>query len=194
MLTPGIWQNYQTLSSEVLSEDGLELIAKSDVINTAKVNQSVAAVAKVSALEFISNKKLSEEIFGPWSLIVVADDVAQLEQAIQSLEGQLTATVMADREELPQYTVLLDTLTAITGRVILNGVPTGVEVCAAMQHGGPFPAASDSRFTSVGTGAVYRFVRPVAWQDWEDSLLPPELQASNPLNIWRQVNNNWTKA
>ena len=157
------------------------------------MHQSVAAIAKVSALEFISNKKLREEIFGPWSLIVVADDVAQLEQAVQSLEGQLTATVMAEREELPQYSTLLDTLTAITGRVILNGVPTGVEVCAAMQHGGPFPATSDSRFTSVGTGAIYRFVRPVAWQDWEDSLLPPELQVSNPLNIWRQVNNNWTK-
>ncbi|RKR80802.1 NADP-dependent aldehyde dehydrogenase [Mucilaginibacter gracilis] len=193
MLTPGIWQNYQTLSQEILSENGLELIAKSNVINAEKVNQSVAAIAKVSALEFISNKKLREEIFGPWSLIVVADDVAQLEQAVQSLEGQLTATVMAEREELPQYATLLDTLTAITGRVILNGVPTGVEVCAAMQHGGPFPATSDSRFTSVGTGAIYRFVRPVAWQDWEDSLLPPELQVSNPLNIWRQINNNWTK-
>lgn len=193
MLTPGIWQNYQTLSEEVLSEDGVELIARSNVTDTTKVNGSVAAVAKVSASQLIKNNKLREEIFGPWSLIVVADDVVQLEQAIRSLEGQLTVTVMAERAELSQYVDLLDKLTAITGRIILNGVPTGVEVCAAMQHGGPFPATSDGRFTSVGTGAVYRFVRPVAWQDWEDSMLPPELQAANPMHIWRQVNNKWTK-
>jgi len=114
-------------------------------------------------------------------------------QVVQSLNGQLTATVMAEKSELEKYTDILEALTYISGRVILNGVPTGVEVCAAMQHGGPFPATSDSRFTSVGTGAIYRFVRPVAWQDWEDSLLPPELQTTNPLNIWRQINNNWTK-
>jgi alpha-ketoglutaric semialdehyde dehydrogenase len=193
MLTAGIWKNYKTLTDETLTETGIELIAKSKVINAEKVNQSVATVATVSAQEFIANKKFSEEIFGPWSLLVVADDAEELEQAIASLDGQLTATVMAQKEELPKYKEVLSALTVITGRIILNGVPTGVEVCAAMQHGGPFPSTSDSRFTSVGTGAIYRFVRPVAWQDWDDSLLPPELQSNNPLNIWRQVNNNWTK-
>ncbi len=193
MLTSGIWKNYDTLAEEALAENGIELIAKSKVINTEKVNQSVATVAAVSAKNFIANKKFSEEIFGPWSLLVVADDAAELEQVIASLEGQLTTTVMAQKEELPEYTGILNALTEISGRVILNGVPTGVEVCAAMQHGGPFPSTSDSRFTSVGTGAIYRFVRPVAWQDWDDSLLPPELQSNNPLKIWRQVNNNWTK-
>jgi NADP-dependent aldehyde dehydrogenase len=193
MLTPGIWQNYQDKTAGILAEDGLSLISQSKTIDTGKINQSVAAVAQVPASAFISNKKFRDEIFGPWSLIVVADDVLQLQEVIQSLEGQLTATVMAERAELSQYAGILDDLSAISGRVILNGVPTGVEVCAAMQHGGPFPATSDSRFTSVGTGAIYRFARPLAWQDWEDSLLPPELQAANPLNIWRQVNNNRTK-
>jgi alpha-ketoglutaric semialdehyde dehydrogenase len=193
MLTGGIWKNYKTLAEETLAETGIELIAQSKVINAEKVNQSVATVATVSAKDFIANKKFSEEIFGPWSLLVVADDAEELEQVITSLDGQLTATVMAQKEELPQYKDILNALTAISGRIILNGVPTGVEVCAAMQHGGPFPSTSDSRFTSVGTGAIYRFVRPVAWQDWDDSLLPPELQSNNPLNIWRQVNNNWTK-
>jgi 2,5-dioxopentanoate dehydrogenase len=193
MLTADIWKNYEKLSGEILAEPGIELINKSTAINTEKVNQSVATVAKVSAQTFIANKKFGEEVFGPWSLLVVADDATQLQQVIESLDGQLTATVMAEKEELPLYGDLLNALTAKTGRIILNGVPTGVEVCAAMQHGGPFPATSDSRFTSVGTGAVYRFVRPIAWQDWENSLLPPELQQANPLNIWRQVNNNWTK-
>jgi 2,5-dioxopentanoate dehydrogenase len=193
MLTPGIWKNYEKLSGEFLTEPGIKLISKSTVINAEKVNQSVATIAKVSAQTFIANKKFGEEVFGPWSLLVVSDDAAELQQVIESLDGQLTATVMAEKEELPLYGDLLNALTEKTGRIILNGVPTGVEVCAAMQHGGPFPSTSDSRFTSVGTGAVYRFVRPIAWQDWEDSLLPPELQQANPLNIWRQVNNKCTK-
>lgn len=100
---------------------------------------------------------------------------------------------MAEKSELPDYTNLINTLQNICGRLILNNPPTGVEVSSAMQHGGPFPASSDSRFTSVGTAAIYRFVRPVAWQDWEDSLLPPELQAANPLKIWRKVDNQFTK-
>ncbi len=194
MLTPGIWQNYQNLSQGVSGEAGLDIIARSGNVNQELCNQSVATVATVKASDFIENHKLKEEIFGPWSLLVVANDIQQLEAVVNTLEGQLTTTVMAEREELAAYSSLLDKLADISGRVILNGVPTGVEVCAAMQHGGPFPAASDSRFTSVGTGAIYRFVRPVAWQDWEDSLLPAELQDSNPLGIWRQVNNEWTKA
>jgi alpha-ketoglutaric semialdehyde dehydrogenase len=193
MLTAGIWKNYQSLSAKIADETGTTIIAKSTVINTDKINQSVASVATVAASEFIANKKYSEEIFGPWSLVVACDDIAQLQEVISSLEGQLTTTVMAEKEELPQYTDILNALAEISGRVILNNVPTGVEVCAAMQHGGPFPATSDSRFTSVGTGAIYRFVRPIAWQDWEDSLLPSALQAANPLNIWRQVDNMLTK-
>ena len=95
---------------------------------------------------------------------------------------------MAEKEELPNYKNLTDKLANIAGRVILNGVPTGVEVGNAMQHGGPFPATSDSRFTSVGTGAIKRFVRPVSWQNWDEDLLPDELKTANPLNIWRLVN------
>jgi alpha-ketoglutaric semialdehyde dehydrogenase len=184
MLTAGIWNNYQSLSDKITAEPKTKVVAKSTAINTEKINQSVATVATVSAADFIANKKYSEEIFGPWSLVVACDDSAQLLQVIKSLEGQLTTTIMAEKDELPQYVDLLNALAEISGRVILNNVPTGVEVCAA---------TSDSRFTSVGTGAIYRFVRPIAWQDWEDNFLPPELQATNPLKIWRQVDNNLTK-
>ena len=193
MLTPGIWQNYQTRSEGILVEKGVELVAQSNAINTTLINQSSAKIVKVLDKDFLSNPKLCEEIFGPLSLLVIADDVEQLEQIVASLEGQLTVTVMAEKSELPDYADLINTLQNIAGRLILNNVPTGVEVCAAMQHGGPFPASSDSRFTSVGTAAIYRFVRPLAWQDWDDELLPPELQDANPLKIWRQVNNEWTK-
>jgi len=100
---------------------------------------------------------------------------------------------MAEKNELEVYQELISKLTDKTGRLILNGVPTGVEVSAAMQHGGPYPATNDSRFTSVGSTAVYRFVRPVAWQDWEDNLLPDALKAQNPLAIYRLVDLNWTR-
>ncbi len=193
MLTPGIWQNYQHLSEEILGEAGVELIAQSTAINPNNINQSTAKIVKVSGAAFLANPKLREEIFGPLSLLVVADDLSQLEQIVAVLDGQLTVTVMAEKDELADYTDVINQLQNIAGRIILNSPPTGVEVCAAMQHGGPFPATSDSRFTSVGTAAAYRFVRPIAWQDWEDSLLPVELQNANPYNIWRQVDNQWTK-
>ncbi|MGI4751601.1 MAG: aldehyde dehydrogenase (NADP(+)) [Janthinobacterium lividum] len=193
MLTPGIWKNYEHSSQAVLTEENVELIAKSNLVNEACVNQSKATFIKVNGAAFLANHKLREEIFGPLSMLVVAEDLQQLEQIAASLDGQLTVTVMAEKAELANYTNLINTLQNICGRLILNNPPTGVEVCAAMQHGGPFPASSDSRFTSVGTAAIYRFVRPVAWQDWEDSLLPPELQSANPLKIWRNIDNQWTK-
>jgi len=94
---------------------------------------------------------------------------------------------------LTKHKSLIQNITNIAGRVILNNVPTGVEVVQSMQHGGPFPATSDSRFTSVGTGAIKRFVRPVSWQNWAHELLPDELKDGNPLEIWRLVDNKWSK-
>lgn len=194
MLTDGIAGNYGQLSAEIINEAGVEVIASSNLNNNELKNQSQAKIAQVSAADFIKNPKLREEIFGPYSLLVVADDVAELEKAIDVLEGQLTVTLMAEKQELQHYEVLLSKLTGKTGRIILNGVPTGVEVCAAMQHGGPFPATNDSRFTSVGSTAINRFVRPLAYQDWEQELLPDELKDGNPLNIFRTVNQKLTKS
>jgi NADP-dependent aldehyde dehydrogenase len=112
---------------------------------------------------------------------------------LNALHGQLTASVVADETDLPKHKSLIQNLTKIAGRVIMNNVPTGVEVVPSMQHGGPFPATSDGRFTSVGTGAIKRFVRPVSWQNWAQDLLPDELKNGNPLEIWRLVDNKWTK-
>ena len=192
MLTPGICKNYSALSEESLGEQGVSIIGKGNLTGD-KANQAQPIVAEVSASSFLVNPKLREEIFGPYSLLVVADYEVQLQQVIDALQGQLTATIVADESDLKKHKDLIQSLTSIAGRVILNNVPTGVEVVQSMQHGGPFPATTDGRFTSVGTGAIKRFVRPVSWQNWNQDLLPDELKDDNPLEIWRLVDNKWTK-
>ncbi|WP_428329966.1 aldehyde dehydrogenase (NADP(+)) [Mucilaginibacter sp.] len=193
MLTPGICANFDKLSKGMLASPNVSIIGHSDKLNAEKVNQGVAIVTEITAAAFLADEKYKEEVFGPYSMLVVADDMAQLEQVIDSLHGQLTATVMAEKEELAAYKNITDKLANLAGRVILNNPPTGVEVGNAIQHGGPFPSTSDSRFTSVGTSSIKRFVRPVCWQNWSDDLLPDELKTGNPLNIWRLFNNEWTK-
>ncbi|HWD87781.1 MAG TPA: aldehyde dehydrogenase (NADP(+)) [Mucilaginibacter sp.] len=192
MLTPGICKNYSALSDDILDEQGVSLIGKGNLASD-KVNQAQPVLAEVSASSFLVNPKLSEEIFGPYSLVVEADYEVQLNQVIAALHGQLTATIVADEGDLKKYRSLLQDIMDISGRVILNNVPTGVEVVQSMQHGGPFPATTDGRFTSVGTGAIKRFVRPVCWQNWGNDMLPDELKDGNPLEIWRLVDNEWTK-
>jgi NADP-dependent aldehyde dehydrogenase len=109
------------------------------------------------------------------------------------LEGQLTATVHGTTADLAEHASLISILEQKAGRLIVNGFPTGVEVCASMHHGGPYPATTDSRTTSVGTAAIDRFVRPIAYQDFPDALLPVELQDANPKQIWRLVDGELTK-
>jgi alpha-ketoglutaric semialdehyde dehydrogenase len=193
MLTSGICANYGKLSKDRLSEDAVSVIGKSDKLDNEKINQSLAVITEITATDFLGNEKYKEEVFGPYSMLVVADDIPQLERVLNSLLGQLTATVMAEKEELPRYKAITDKLANLAGRVILNGPPTGVEVNNAINHGGPFPATSDSRFTSVGTSSIKRFVRPVCWQNWNEELLPDELKTDNPLKIWRLFNNEFTK-
>jgi len=193
MLTPGICANFNKLATEAVEQAGVSLLGASANLNESAENQALAKVARVSGTEFLNNPDLQEEVFGPYSLLVEAEDVSQLQEIANVLQGQLTITLMAEKAELKDYATLINTLSDKTGRLILNGVPTGVEVCAAMQHGGPFPATNDSRFTSVGSTAVLRFARPVAWQDWDKDLLPDELKDGNPLHIFRLVDNKWTQ-
>jgi alpha-ketoglutaric semialdehyde dehydrogenase len=193
MLTPGICANFNKLSDSMLADNTVNIIAKSDKHDADKENQGVPVVAEISAMDFLADEKFKEEVFGPYSILIVADNATQLEQVVDSLHGQLTASIMAEKEELSQYKSIINKLAKLAGRVILNGPPTGVEVGNAMQHGGPYPATSDSRFTSVGTGAIKRFVRPVCWQNWDNDLLPDELKDGNPLNIWRLLNGEMSK-
>src|SRR5258708_7706462 len=193
MLTSGICSTFDKLSKDRLNERAVFVLAQSDKLNTEKTNQGLAVVTEITATDFLADEKYKEEVFGPYSMLVVADNITQLEQALNSMHGQLTATVMAENEELSKYKSITDKLADLAGRVILNGPPTGVEVGNAIMHGGPFPATSDSRFTSVGTSSIKRFVRPVCWQNWNEDLLPDELKTGNPLKIWRLFNNEWTK-
>jgi NADP-dependent aldehyde dehydrogenase len=117
----------------------------------------------------------------------------QLHAVASSMKGQLTSTLIATETELHDHQILVNTIASKCGRLILNGVPTGVEVCLAMQHGGPFPATTDARFTSVGGDAIKRFARPVAYQNFSNTFLPDELKNENPLKIWRTVNDVFTK-
>jgi NADP-dependent aldehyde dehydrogenase len=130
---------------------------------------------------------LQEEVFGPTSIVVEVADSAELTRALQSMHGQLTATLIAEREDLSTFRDLLPLLEVKAGRVLLNGYPTGVEVCDSMVHGGPYPATSDARGTSVGTLAIHRFLRPVCYQNYPDEVLPEALQNANPLGIQRLV-------
>ena len=150
-------------------------------------------LATVKFEDFIINPSLHEEIFGPFSLLVVCKNIDELQQFASVIKGQLTCSVFTGETDLSNYRQLFNLLSLKCGRLIFNGPPTGVEVCHAMQHGGPFPATTDARFTSVGTAAIKRFARPIAYQDCPESLLPLELQSNNPLDIWRMINGNITK-
>lgn len=187
MLSSVIAENYLSRSNAMLKENGVSLIAESAVINENLQSQSVPRIIGVSGSDFIKNKGLMEEVFGPHGLLVSCENRLELEWALAELDGQLTITLMATTRDLQAHQNIVESLKSKTGRIILNGVPTGVEVCAAMQHGGPFPSTNDSRFSSVGTSAIYRFVRPLAFQDWPQELLPNALKDGNPLGIYRKI-------
>ncbi len=191
MLSSGIQQAFEKSKTDALSQDDIELLGESKLKNTRAEGRPT--VAYVTAKTFISNPKLHEEVFGPYSLVVECESKDELDLVIESLEGQLTATVMGEESDMHEFKKQIFSLENRCGRILFNGVPTGVEVCHSMQHGGPFPAATDSRFTSVGTGAIRRFVRPVCFQDCPNSLLPEELKDENPLEILRIVNDKYTR-
>ena len=136
---------------------------------------------------FLGNRILMDEVFGPSTLVVLCPEYPQMLEAARSLEGQLTATVHGTPEELRSAVDLLAILQTKAGRLVCNSFPTGVEVCHAMVHGGPYPATADGRSTSVGTRAIERFARPVCYQGFPELALPEELKEANPLGIWRLV-------
>lgn len=147
----------------------------------------------VSGAVFLQEPHLQEEVFGPATIHVIADSKEQLFQIAQALQGQLTATVWGADEDWAAYASLLPVLQEKCGRLIINGVPTGVEVGHAMVHGGPFPATTDSKTTSVGSQAIYRFTRPVCFQDFPAPLLPEVLRDENTTGIWRMINGQQSK-
>lgn len=191
MLHAGIAENYHSKLKRALEQKGVKVEAASR--SEASSLEGRPLVASVPADEFLKNPTLAEEVFGPFSLIVRCSSWDVFNRVINNLHGQLTATIQGDAAEIKKHPSLLNMLMEKAGRLIINGVPTGVEVCPAMMHGGPYPATTDSRFTAVGRDAMKRFARPVAFQNFPDELLPDELKEGNPLNIWRMRNNQWGK-
>ena len=191
MLHPGIFKSYVENRANVLAQEGVEMIAVSET--EPIINQGAPTIASASGQAFLNNPVLHREVFGPYSLVIRCKDMNEMTEVAKHLEGQLTSTLMATETDIKNNEELVEAVKNICGRFILNGVPTGVEVCLSMHHGGPFPATTDSRFTSVGADGIKRFARPICFQNWSNDLLPEELKNENPLKIWRTVNNELKK-
>lgn len=184
MLTPGICNAFAHGVAALTQASEVETVARGQ---TGQGHTGQAALFSVTGQAFLANPKLHEEVFGAASLVVRCADQAELERVIAAVEGQLTIALHMDEADHGVAAALLPTLELKAGRILVNGFGTGVEVAPAMVHGGPFPATSDGRTTSVGTLAIARFLRPVSYQNLPEALLPAELKTDNPLGIARRV-------
>jgi NADP-dependent aldehyde dehydrogenase len=191
MLLESIWEKYYEGAAYLQSIPAVAMAGRSAA--EAGKGQAPALVLSTDAATFRRHERLGEEVFGPATVLVRCQSAGELESIARSLPGQLTATIHGTEEDLARHAGLVAILRHKAGRLLFNQFPTGVEVCASMQHGGPYPATSDSRSTSVGTAAIKRFVRPVCYQNFPDAALPEELKNSNPRKLWRLVDQQFTK-
>lgn len=192
LLTSGIQSAYQRGSAERSRSGHARKIAEGNIGSKAGFHVPVLAY-EAEAHAILTDQSLSEELFGPSTLVVKYTTRDEMLQIARNLEGHLTATVHGTEQDLAKNSDLVEILERKVGRLVFNGFPTGVEVSHAMVHGGPFPATSDGRSTSVGSMAILRFARPVCFQGFPNDALPAELQNSNPLEIWRMVDGRLTR-
>ena len=193
MLNQRICQSYAEGTERLAATAGLQRLAEGQLPTQEAGYYAQAMLYATQATTFLANHSLQEEVFGPATLLVKCADIQQVMTVLHSLQGQLTGTLQGEESELAEHKQLVDLLSLKVGRMVINGFPTGVEVCSAMVHGGPFPASTDSRFTAVGTAALQRWLRPVCYQDFPQSLLPEALQNHNPLGLMRTVNGHKTR-
>lgn len=192
MLNSAIRKGYQEKFKAMSAVAGVASHVSSNSADDSRT-EAQPGVFTTDSRTWLGNYELHEEIFGPATILVQCESDAELLDIADALEGTLTATIHGTPEELARHASLIDTLARKAGRLIFNGYPTGVEVGPAMHHGGPYPATTDERFTSVGTAAIYRFARPVCYQGFPEHVLPAELQDANPRNIWRLLNAQLTR-
>jgi NADP-dependent aldehyde dehydrogenase len=185
LLTAGIARDYARGTGHRAAQAAL--VAEAPLADGSPACPANAQLFSATLDQFLNQPDLSEEIFGPDTLLVQCQSPDEYLRAAQALDGHLTATVLGTDEDLAEHRDLIAVLEQKAGRIIFNGFPTGVEVAPAMVHGGPYPSTSDSRYTSVGSAAIFRFARPVCFQNFPDGLVPQELQAANPLGILRTV-------
>jgi NADP-dependent aldehyde dehydrogenase len=192
MLYPRILESYEAGTAHLSGLAGVR------TVRAAAPADGGTAVARptlfvTDAATFLAHPALRHEVFGPCTVLVRCASPGQMADVARALDGQLTVTLHGAPGELPAHGALVDILQQKAGRLVCDGFPTGVEVCASMQHGGPYPATTDARTTSVGTAAIERFVRPVAYQNFPAAALPAELQDANPRGIWRLVDGEPTR-
>jgi NADP-dependent aldehyde dehydrogenase len=190
MLHEGIASSYYSAIDNLKTRSELKWVKIPDAKHLINVSP---ALAEIKASDWIADDLFQEEVFGSFALMVVYENEGELIEVAKKLHGQLTITLWADTSELKSQSDLINLLEEKCGRLLFTGVPTGVEVGYAMQHGGPFPSTTDARSTSVGAHAIKRFARPIAFQDMPSELLPDALKNDNPLGIMRQVNGKFTK-
>ncbi len=187
LLTAGISSSFGRQATKREKESKARLVARG-AGGAANVGASATALLfATDATTFLGGPELAEEHFGPSLLLIPYGTKQQLMECARSLHGHLTATIHGTKEDLQEHSELLQILETKVGRIVFNGFPTGVEVTHAMVHGGPYPASTDARTTSVGSLAIYRFARPVCYQNFPDEALPEELKRQNPLSLWRLV-------
>ncbi|MCC8404387.1 aldehyde dehydrogenase (NADP(+)) [Paraburkholderia sp. MMS20-SJTN17] len=191
MLTSGIHAAYEDGESKLAATKGVEVVARG--VAATGPTQACAALFVTDAQTFLANPALEDEVFGPVSTIIRCKDEQEMLKVAEHFAGQLTATLQMDSADVAAAKKLVPILERKAGRILVNGFPTGVEVCHAMVHGGPFPATSDSRATSVGTTSIDRFLRPVCYQDFPAELLPETLADGNPLELWRRRDGELTR-
>ncbi|MBV9339452.1 MAG: aldehyde dehydrogenase (NADP(+)) [Acidobacteria bacterium] len=190
LLTEAIRSSYKSGIESRRKKSGLKALAEFSPDSDSAVG---AAIFMTDAKAFLDDPQLGIEIFGPVTLLVRHSSRDELFEIARTLEGHLTATIHGTEEDLERFAELIRVLENKVGRLVFNGFPTGVEVGHATVHGGPFPATSDGRTTSVGSLAIYRFCRPLCYQGFPPAVLPPELKDTNPLGIWRMVDGQLTK-
>jgi 2,5-dioxopentanoate dehydrogenase len=192
MLYPAIFQSYEAGIARLSGVDGVGTVRATSAV-AVRDDCARPSLFETTAHTFMRHRELADEVFGPSTLVVRCSSSGEMEAVARGLDGQLTATIHGTPADLAEHAWLLSILEDKAGRLVVNGFPTGVEVCASMQHGGPYPATTDSRTTSVGTAAIHRFARPVAYQNFPESSLPAELQDANPRGIRRLVDGELTK-
>ena len=190
MLHSGIAEAYYNALAILEGRKELEWI---QVAAAKDLIKAYPALAKIKASDWLEDEHFQQEVFGSFALMVVYEHFNELYAIAQRLHGQLTITLWGEEDELVKKVDLINQLEEKCGRLLFKGVPTGVEVGYAMQHGGPYPATTDSRFTSVGVYAIKRFARPIAFQDMPHDLLPDALREENPLGIWRMVDGEFKR-
>jgi NADP-dependent aldehyde dehydrogenase len=186
MVHPNVLKGYDKGLKRVSDVDGVKAKPASQPADAGKT-EAGPVLFETDAATWLANETLAQEVFGPSAIVVRGKSEEQLLKIAQSLPGTLTATLHGTPDDLKKYRKLVAVLETKAGRLVFNGFPTGVEVSSAMHHGGPYPATADAKYTSVGTAAIYRFLRPVCYQSFPDEALPPELRNANPRNIWRTL-------